>query len=390
MRADFPGMQWFGDGKQLRVIFAGQNLLFNIEALVDGASNAAVAARVTDAEDSAAVIESFHEGLKTTDGQPPLAVTLDNRPANFSAQIDTALSCTELLRATPRRGQAKAPVEGAFGLFEQSLPVALVIEGDTVRVAAKSIAQAVVHAFFAGRNGRPRARLGGKSPAEAYNNASPTAEQVERAKGWILELRRREAIARQSRRQRADPVRLKLLAEQLADLDIDDPQGEASLSLSGYSLGAILHGIAIFRSKKQMGTLPRDCDPYRYLAGIIRNTDSRESLERMATHLLQIRMRAGDLQRAPLLAKADAIRQSHPAQSAVSEFVANALGASSTFEFRFWNAEAKTAMASLPTDQASANFHQLVRVIAASFKVDRQRRERLIASLAAATAPVAA
>jgi hypothetical protein len=129
MRMDFPGAQWFGDGKQLRVIFAGQSLLFNIEALVDGASNAAVAARVTDAEDAGAIIEAFDEGLDTTVGQPPLAVTLDNRPSNFAPEIDEALSCTELLRATPGRGQAKAPVEGAFGLFEQCLPGTIVIAG---------------------------------------------------------------------------------------------------------------------------------------------------------------------------------------------------------------------------------------------------------------------
>lgn len=149
-------------------MLGNQSPLLNLEALVDGASNAVVAVRVTDAEDAAAVVQTFEQGLQTTQGQPPLAVTLDNRPSNFYPQVDQALSCTQLLRATPKRGQAKAPVEGAFGLFEQSLPGTLVFEGKSVREVLRSIAQKVAHAFFARRNGRPRTRLGGKSPAQAY------------------------------------------------------------------------------------------------------------------------------------------------------------------------------------------------------------------------------
>lgn len=390
MHTPFPGAQWFGDGKQLRVVFQGQSLLFNIEALVDGASNAAVAARVTDAEDAAAIVEAFAEGLETTGGQPPLATTLDNRPSNFAPQIDDALSCTQLLRATPGRGQAKAPVEGSFGLFEQCLPGAIVIEGGTDRDVARAIAQSVVHAFFVGRNGRPRGKLGGQSPAQAYDSNPPTEEQIQSTKRWIQELRRREMLARQSREQHADPVRLQLLREQLAALEIDDPQGQASLSLSGYSIGAILHGIAIFRGKKEMGTLPAECDPYRYLGGIIRNTDARDALERTAVHLLKLRQRAGDLHLAPLHSRAEAIRRSREADAVVCDFVDAALAADSVLAFRFWNEQANAAMAALHASQAQSLFHHLARTIAVSFNTDRRWRERLIVSLAEAAAPVAA
>ena len=390
MYTPFPGAQWFGDGKQLQVVFAGQSLLFNIEALVDGASNAVVAARVTDAENATAVIEAFGEGLETTGGQPPLATTLDNRPANFAPQIDDALSCTELLRATPGRGQAKAPVEGSFGLFEQCLPGAIVIEGGTDRDVARAIAQSIVHAFFVGRNGRPRGKLGGQSPAQAYDTNPPTEEQIQAAKRWIQELHRREILARQSREQRADPVRLQLLREQLAALEIDDPQGQASLSLSGYSMGAILHGIAIFRSKKEIGTLPRDCDPHRYLGGIIRNAEARDALERTATHLFKLRLRTGELQLTPLQQRAEEIRSSREAEAAVCDVVDAALAADSMLAFRFWNEQAKQAMAVLPASQAQPLFHHLARMISVSFNTDRSWRERLIVSLAETAAPVAA
>jgi hypothetical protein len=99
---------------------------------------------------------------------------------------------------------------------------------------------------------------------------------------------------------RGDPVRLQLLREQLAALEIDDTQGRASLSLSGYSMGAIVHGLAIFRAKHEMGAFPLECDPYRYLGGIIRNTEAREALERTAAHLLKLRMHADELQLTPL------------------------------------------------------------------------------------------
>lgn len=390
MKFFFPGMQWFGDGKQLRIIIDDQNFLFNIEALVDGASNAAVAARVTDAENAAAVVEAFAEGLQTTAGQPPLAVTLDNRPSNFAPEVDAALSCTELLRATPGRGQAKAPVEGSFGLFEQSLPGAIVIEAGTIRDKARSIAQWIVHAFFLGRNGKPRGKLGGQTPAQAYDNSNPTDEEIQASRRWILELRRREVLARESRERHADPVRLQLLREQLAALEIDDPQGQASLSLSGYSMGAIVRGIAVFRAKREMGTLPAECDPYRYLAGIIANTESREAIERTAHHLLNLRQRAGDLHLAPLMVKADAIRQSHDTDSAVREFVDAALDARSLLEFRFWTTQARDGIAAMPPSQAQALYRHLSRVIAACFGIERRWRESLISSIARAVAPVAA
>jgi hypothetical protein len=247
-----------------------------------------------------------------------------------------------------------------------------------------------VHAFFVGRNGKPRGRLGGLSPAAVYDSNPPTEEQVQQTKRWILELRRREALARQTREQRADPVRLKLLREQLAALEIDDPQGQVSISLSGYSLGSILQGIAVFRAKREMGTLPTDCDPYRYLGGIIRNTEARDALERTATHLLNLRLLAGELHLAPLRTMADAILNSREPSDAVCDLVDAALDADSLLAFRFWNMQAIEAMSALPASQAQPLFRHLVRTIAACFKTERAWRQRLITSLAEAAAPVAA
>jgi len=390
MHAPFPGLQWFGDGKQLTIDLRGQRFLFNLEANVDAASNAVVGARVTDTEDAQAVIGAFRDGLQTTEGQPPLAVTLDNRPSNFAPQIDDALSCTELLRATPGRGQAKAPVEGAFGLFEQSLPAPIVIGGETDKDIARAFAQQVVTAFFRGRNGRPRRKLAGLTPAQAYDQSSPSPEQINEARMYILERRRREQIARQTREQRADPVRRNLLGERLVALGIEDPAGEVSLSLCGYSLTAILRGVAIYHGKKELGTLPAKLDPYRYLGGIIRNVDATEHLERTAHHLLELRQRAGDLQLIPLQRQADAILETKSASASASAFVDAALDATSELAFRFWSSHARESMCQLAQEQAVPLYCHLTRVISVASRTQRKRREHLIAVLAAAVAPVAA
>jgi len=390
MQAPFPGMQWFGDGKQLITVFRGQRFIFNLEAMVDGASNAVVGARVTDAEDALAVIQAYHEGLNTVGKKSPLAVTLDNRPSNFAPPIHDALASTELLHSTPGRGQSKAPVEGSFGLFEQSLPSPIVIKVDNDRATARDIVQQIATAFFRGRNGRPRRKLGGLTPSEAYNQTNLSQEQIEHAKTHILELRRRANLARQTREERADPVRRQLLAEQLKLLGIDDPAGEHALSLCGYAMSAIVRGIAIYRTKKEKNNLPSEHDPYRYLGGIIRNVDTSEHLARMAQHLLALRLRAGDLQMVPLREHAESIRTDLPVAQATRRYVDAALNARSELAFRFWRSQAQGAIASIEPQQAIDLYRNLVRVIARASTVSSQRREQLIATLAGAVAPVAA
>jgi hypothetical protein len=391
MQLGFPGMQWFGDGKQLGVVFRNQTFQFNIEAFVDGASSATVGALVTNAEDAAAVVGTFYDGLFTVEGQVPMAVTLDNRPSNFAPQVEQTLSCTELLRATSGRGQAKAPVEGAFGLFEQAMPGSLLIKGDDDRVIAGSVANLVVRAFYLGRNGRPSHKLGGLSAAQAYLGAKPTEEQIEEAKQWILELRRREQIARTSRERRTDPIRRELLEKELQRLGIDDPKGRISLSLAGYSMNAILTGLAIFDAKRANGSLPKDCQLDRYLGGIIRNCEDSQLLESMGRKLLGLRLSVADAQMEPLRAEAAKISAAanDPSQRTRS-FVGHALDADSTLAFRFWCSQALKAISHMPRSDIPDLCDHFRRVIAAAFRVDIRRRQQLLADLLAAAVPVVA
>jgi hypothetical protein len=372
------------------VSLAIKRYTFNLEAWVDGATAATVGAVVSATEDAQAVVDAFHDGLETVQGQVPMAVTLDNRPCNDTAEVVQGLCGSQLLHATPARGQAKAPVEGAFGLFEQSLPSPMVVRSENEQDIAASIVELVSRAYFLGRNGRPSARLGGRTPAQSYMGANPTEAQIEQAKPWLLELRRCEQVTRSTRLQRTDPIRRELLRTQLARFGIDDPNDKMALSLAGYSMDAILEGISIFEAKLQRGTLPKDCLPERYLGGIIRNVEQRDFLEQMGRNLLELRLEVSDRQLDALRARAADIEAvATGAVQRTEEYVLQALQSDSTLAFRFWSRRALDAIGGIAWAEVRAVCTHLRRMIGASFRLDFKRRECFLAELMAAAVPVA-
>jgi hypothetical protein len=379
----FPGAQWLSDGKTVAIRLNGKWYRFNWEATVDTASNAVVGIDVRDTEDADALIQSHRHGVTTT-GQPPMAETVDNKPSNLCPEVERQLAPTIVVEATPGRGQAKAPLEGTFGLFSQTAPP-LEVEGNTPRELARSIITLLLLVWAWTRNGKPRKNLKGLSPAAYYQNHTPTDEQLEQAKRHIAEMKHRQEKMRQSRQRRADPNRRAILHKALAELDVSDPDDRLACDLAIYSLNAILHGLAIFKSKRQMETVPADADPGRYLGGIIRNLNEREQLERTAQHLLELRLKHQDLALATLQQQGADIRQRRPADQWPRLFVQKALESEPVLDFRFWAGQAAVALADLAAPQAAAQYHHLARVAAVTFGVDRERRDDLIGRLSAAT-----
>lgn len=384
LRMFFPGAQWFGDGKTIAVRFGDEIFVFNVELFVDAASDCAPGLHVSDSEDEEAVRLAFARGCEAT-GRPPLAATLDNRPSNHSpATVEALTEQSILLHATPGRGQSKATVEGSFGLLEQTLPPVILPDGPP-RETARTVLQLVLTAYYRGRNGRPRKRLNGRSPAEAYAGARPTPEDIREAVEWFNELQRREQRARQTREARRDPVRRELLKRGLADLEIPDPDQRLEISLAYYGRDAIARGLATFAAKKERGVLPPDADPGRYLGGIIRQLDIRLELEQISIHLMKQRIRLNDFTLAPLQRKADQFRSILPAAALPQAFVDLALGAPCAVDFRFWAQAAAEALSALPPSQTAGLYQPLCRHIAATFKTDRERRADLIDVLAEAS-----
>ena len=244
-RTCYPGAQWLGDGKTVQVYWGDECFTFNWEAILDVSSNALVGLSVHDAETSEAVVAAFEDGVATA-GAAPSALSLDNRPNNHCTLVSQALKeLTALLRSTPFRGQAKAPLEGAFGLFEQALPC-LEIWGTSAKEIARSVLKLVLTAWSRGRNGRPRKRLGGLSPADFYKTNQPTADQIAQTNRWLQELQRRERQARRTREERTDVVKLELLKAGLVELGIADPQDQLAYQLAYHSRDAIVAGLAVY------------------------------------------------------------------------------------------------------------------------------------------------
>ena len=255
-RTFFPGAQWLGDGTDIIIRWGNESFAFNIEALIDSFTNSLVGFVVSDTEDEEALRIAYKAGVATV-GTPPLALTLDNRPSNHSPGAVEATTGTLLLRSTPHRGQAKAPIEGSFGLFQQALPH-LSIHGDTPREMARRALQLVFTAWARGRNGKPRHRLGGRSPAETYANARPTPEEIQEALVWFHDLQQQQERMRATQAARRDPVRKALLKQGLEELGIPDPDGRLEVALAYYGRDAIARGLAIFRTKQ---ATRRPCPP---------------------------------------------------------------------------------------------------------------------------------
>src|SRR5690242_13953979 len=96
----------------------------------------------------------------------------------------------------------------------------LEISGRTAREMARNALHLIFTAWFRGRNGRPRKRFGGLSPAQVYDEARPTPEDFQCVIAHFQELERKQELMRATREAKLDPVRISLLTEGLTDLGI--------------------------------------------------------------------------------------------------------------------------------------------------------------------------
>ncbi len=377
----FPGAQWLGDGTSVKIQgidfeWEGQSFSFNLEALLDVASNAVVGLKVSDSEDGAAVLDAFRDGVKTA-GKAPLALSLDNRPSNHSPVVEEALSQSEttLLASTLGRGQSKAPLEGAFGLFKQDLPE-LIVAGGSPREQAKSVLELTFCAWARGRNGRPRKQLGGKSPADYYRSHSPTDQEIAAAKQWIAELQRRQDQMRRTREQRADQAKLAMLKDTLATLAIADPKNQLAIHLAYYCRDAIVSGISIFQTKRQLGTIPEAADPGRYLGGIIRRLHDQIELDLTNEFQIKNRARLRDLSLRKLLAEEDQLRRRNLSDAQMLYAVVDrALSAPYAIDYHFWTTQSVAILEK--TRDPLELYKAATRRIASCHRADRNRRHQL-------------
>jgi hypothetical protein len=375
----FPGAQWVGDGMEVSFEINGERFTFNFELDVDAYSGAFVGSDVSEAEDSGAVVRTYHDGVETT-GQPPLSLLLDNRPSNHTDDVDDALGeATIRIRSTKGRGQSKAPVEGGFGLFQQSAPP-LEIHARTPEEAARQCLSLCIQIWARTLNHKPRRDRGGRSRVDIYTDPDekPTPEQIDVARKSLEVRRKKQEQAYKTKRARENPIACDLLEREFARLGLQDRHDNAKRAIARYPVDFILAGIALFESKRDVGTLPllaKENVP-RYLLGIIRNTAERMEDRAFAEHLIRLRLQARDKVLAALEAThRDLLRQSPQPRERIRQFVDRALRSDRQLDELFW----LRATCNLIADQSDDMQLDLVRYacrrIRTTFAAKHQERQ---------------
>lgn len=380
----FGGAQWFQDGSPITITLNGRPFTFNWELAADGYSAALVGTSLRAEEDAQAVIEAFEDGVATT-GAAPLALNTDNRVANHAPEVAAALGDTLHIRTTLGRPQNDAPIEGAFGLFQQTAPP-LVVHGATEPALARAILALILTVYCRATNHRPRNDRNGRSRVQLYLGERPTDEQIAAAKAQLEERRRRQELAFRTRQARLDPIVRALLDETFARLGFDDPTGNIKDAIARYPHDAVLAGIATFEGKRDAGTLPPNAGP-RYLLAIVRNITLRDEGLAIADHLWRRRRAARDPALLRLQAQRDAVTGSIDTQ--LRAFVDHALADDGPLGRAFWLAAAADAVLADAPERHHALYTLAARRIHGAFRVDLLERHAAVRVLAQRILPVA-
>lgn len=378
----FPGAQWVGDGMEVEVHVNDEPFLFNLELDVDAASGALVGASIRDEEDSDAVVEAFADGVNTA-GAPPIALLLDNRPSNHTEKVDAALGETLRIRATLSRPQNKAHVEGAFGLFSQEAPP-LAVRATTLRELAREMLRLRAQTFARTLNHRPRRDRSWRSRVDLYRSASPTEEEIARAKQTLEERRRKQERAYATQLARSDPLLLFALDDAFERLGLLDPDRHFRLAIARYHRDTVADSIAIFEAKLNLGTLPENAGA-NYLLGIVKNLAHVHEADAITLALIQERVSLRDrwLDHLEEQRRA-ALALHHEPQAALRDLIDRALAADRMIDRFFWIDSTASLLREQPTDLHRDLFRSLAKRIHAHFALSTRERsafERRLARL---------
>ncbi len=375
----FPGAQWVGDGAEVVVTLDDERFSFNLELMVDPFSGAFVGASIRDREDSEAVVEAFAHGIETT-AERPIALLLDNRPSNHTAEVTDVLEETLCIPATLYRAQNKAHVEGAFGLFAQHAPP-IHLPTDDRRELGRQVLALVATLFARIVNHRPRRDRKGKSRFELSDSSHVTEVDREEARRAFLERIRQQERARRTREARLDPGTKRLLDEAFQRLGLDDPKRHFRNAIACYRVEDIVDSIAIFEAKSERDSLPEGADA-RYLLGIVRNVHHVHEADAITLVLLRRRLQARDTFLQPLVQQRDAILDHDDAP--LRTLLDRALDADRTLDHLFWIQVAADFIVAQPEADWPELFRQAARRIHATFAVPTRKRsatERRLARL---------
>ncbi len=379
----FPGAQIMADGKHLVVELDGISYALNWELVVDADTGAHLGFDVSATEDSQALIDAVDMAVETI-GDSPLAALADNKPSNHSDEVKQVMDESDiiLMPSTPFRPENKSTVEGAFGLFAQTMPD-IILHSRSPRRLVSRVMFYVLWAYCAGRNQAPQQARNGKSAADLFEEAEVSAEDRQAAKNRLLEIKKRILMRRDADRRREDPVVRTMMAREFEDLSLSDPEGRFVAALARLGLGPALEAVAVFKAKMNAGRLRTDF-PQRYLLGIAHNVAEREEDLAVFHELLRLRTEAHDLLLSPMLDDLNEL-VSLPTTEFIGAVFERLRLATAFVDRRFWMARLIDAFASLKATLRQVHGPWLAKRVACLFGLPRTERDSLIAALATAT-----
>lgn len=380
----FPGAQWVGDGMQVPFYVNGERFDFNLELDVDAHTAALVGGAISDQEDASVVVDTYDDGVCTT-ATRPLSLLLDNRESNHTTEVNEAIGDTLLIRSTPARGQSKAHVEGAFGLFSQTAPP-LEIDANTPRELATQALTLVVKTWARTLNHKPRSdrSSNGRSRIDLYREDKPTDEQIAAAKSALEARQKKQEKAYQTRLAREDPTKRALLEKHFDRLDLADPDGNTKSAIARYPLDAIIDGIAVFEAKRAVNTLPDNVGA-RYLLGIVSNRASDDEDRHLIEALIRIRLEARDQLIIPLEDAKNRIARDCPdPRELILRFVDRIIDSDPCLDRLFWLAATSDVISDQPAADQVDLFRSAARRIRTAYRMPHRRRQQAILYLAQA------
>ncbi len=281
-----PGTMLVTDGKWLTVelLDSEQTVYLNWQGIVDQTTACDTATVITPQEDAAAARQAYEHSVLFLGGLAPEALLHDNKPCYDDAGLRQGLKRrgTDMIPATLGRAQNKAVIEGAFGLWQQRVGTLRLDDSDDDTFITSAVRE-IVRAYTAATNGVPRAELDGRSRLQVLQQACPTAEQQQRDKDFLAQLK---ANHTRPRRRQPLPESMTLIEHvfERFDLEKHDPRGELRRYLATFSPEAIRRAAAILAAKLDHHLERRYA--HRYLAKLIRTQQDELDLERAAEELL--------------------------------------------------------------------------------------------------------
>jgi transposase InsO family protein len=381
----FPGAQVGADGKYVEIEMDGERHRFCWHLVTDVNTGAFLGFDVRDHEDSTGFINAY-EQAKVTVGSAPAAALRDNRRCNISERVEDVLAADNVLSMTSRKGrpQTNGTTEGAFSLFEQSMPD-LRLDTSSPRETARSAIQLVLTAFSSGRNLAPRKRLGAKTPVDAFRETVTDDDVRDEAVQRLTKLNRNaRRNRRRTSRRREQPAVRKVMRDELKSLGVDDPRKGTIDKLADLGLDAAAEAAGILRAKVDNG-LELSGDIERYLLKIGVNLANRNEDLAALEHVMRIREKAGELLLATLRDEEAHLAETLNDAQYLQAIAERSLEASSRIDRHFWWRFAVHRIANLPENQRATHARHLARKVATRYALHYRERDTLIGQLAKAT-----